>query len=73
MIEVWLQTTCDGCGETVNSDSPNMTKAEERKILRTQFGWRSYTGLLDYCRVCVDNGTAKTRTTIFGMGQKRDD
>lgn len=61
MIETWKQYTCDGCGETEFFHTPNATNAEVRKWTR-KYGWRNI-GLLDYCRVCVKNGTAEKRIT----------
>ncbi len=34
MIEKWLQFTCDRCGETDNSTTPDMTVAEFRREAR---------------------------------------
>lgn len=61
MLEVWIQWTCNGCGETENTATPNLTRGEVREHLK-EGGWRSY-GTLDYCPVCVRNGNAKNRIT----------
>ena len=64
MLEVWIQWTCDGCGETESTPLPNETKAEVRKMLR-EGGWRCF-GKLDYCPKCVKNGKAENRDTSMG-------
>lgn len=64
MIEKWLQYTCDGCGETETDGTPNISAADVRKHIRTQYGWKNF-GSLDYCRECVADGKAARRDTGF--------
>lgn len=64
MIEKWLQYTCDGCGETEQSGTPNITAKEIRAELYSGYGWRNY-GKLDYCPYCVEKGNAKNRVEEF--------
>lgn len=63
MIEMWQQYTCDGCGVTEYHHTPNMTKRQVRSDLK-KAGWQSF-GVLDYCRKCVDNGTADRRESAM--------
>lgn len=62
MIETWHQWTCDGCGTTENTDTPNMSKAEVYALLKS-YGWRHYPNNLDYCSRCIKNGNAIRRET----------
>lgn len=65
MMEIWLQITCNGCGETDNSVLPNQTKAEFRTEKRNG-GWRRTTNDLDYCGKCVEKGALKKLPNMFG-------
>ena len=62
MIETWHQWTCNGCGATENTDTPNLTRAEVYSRLKDS-GWQHFHGGLDYCRNCVTNGNARKRVT----------
>ena len=49
MIEKWLQITCDECGETDNSTSPNMTIEEFLLELKPGFVKRGSRHLCGWC------------------------
>ena len=65
MLEVWIQWTCDGCGDTENTGTPNMTRGEVRDYLRKTYGWRHKAGY-DYCRDCVGGRLYKSGKSMFG-------
>ena len=55
MIERFYEYTCNGCGEEESLLTPDLTVADVRQKMRS-YGWRSFPGGLDYCRICVERG-----------------